>query len=62
MGSITAKTMMLIEQPCIIQPWWMSYLHEFLGAGVLMTLGGVGLMIRMMWGDYRKRHRINGDS
>lgn len=50
----------MIQQPCIIQPWWMSLLHEGIGAGVLMTLGGIGLMLKLIWGDYKKRHHING--
>lgn len=44
----------------------MLTLHKWLVGGItattLMTIGVAVDRLRMLWGDYRKRHRINGDS
>lgn len=44
----------------------MRELHQWIiGVGsvtAIMTAGVVLDRLRMMWGDYKKKHRINGDS
>lgn len=43
----------------------MQKLHEAILVLSGTTLTGVAIVlfkVRLMWGDYKKRHRINGDS
>lgn len=44
----------------------MQELHRWIvavgGVTALMTLGVLLDRLRMMWGDYRKKHKINGSS
>lgn len=54
-------------QPCAsIITNGMQELHRWIATGVgvtvLMAAGVLLDRLRMIWGDYRKRHRINGSA